>query len=73
MSKKVTINDIAEELQISPKRARAILRKKAIAKPGTRWAWDLKEKATIKAAILGKPAPTKRPRSSTADDRPAMH
>lgn len=71
MSKKITINEIAEELGISAKRARAILRKKAISKPGTRWAWELKEKATIKNLILGKPSAKKK--TTMVDENRAMH
>lgn len=46
-----TIGQIAEELKIHPRDARAILRKKKIQKPSFGWAWDKNEVDKIKQII----------------------
>ncbi len=48
---KVTLGQIAEEMNVDPKTARAILRRKGHERPGTRWVWQLSEKASVKAMI----------------------
>jgi len=50
-TKKVSIVAIANEMKVSPKRARAVLRAASYVRPGTRWVFDADEKQKIKELI----------------------
>ena len=47
----VTIADIAQELSIDAREARALLRKAKVDKPGSSWAWDAADAAAIKKKL----------------------
>lgn len=70
--KTFTLPQLAEELSLSPKTARAILRKAGVKRPGTRWSWPMEKKPEIKAMLKGKKvtakksAVTRRPRGEGA-------
>lgn len=58
--KTFTLPQLAEELSLSQKTARAILRKAGVKRPGTRWSWPMEKKAEIKALLRGKKVAAKK-------------
>lgn len=53
--KTFTLPQLAAELDMTAKAARAILRKNGLKRPGTRWSWGIEDKAKIRAMLKGKP------------------
>lgn len=58
--KTFTLPQLAEEMSLSPKTARALLRKAGIKRPGTRWSWPIEKKSEVKAVLKGKKVAAKK-------------
>ncbi len=63
--KTFSLPQLCTELDLSPKTARANLRKMGYKRPGTRWVWPIEKKSEIKAAIRGKSLPVAAAKKST--------
>lgn len=64
--KTFTATQLAQELEIHPKKARAILRKNGYQRPGTRWTFDSSEKTKLKAVLKEAMKPKKAGRKQKA-------
>lgn len=77
MAKTFTATQIATELNLNPKKVRAILRKAGFQRNGTRWTFDVSERAkvrqTIRDAIKPKRAPRRNSNTVEVPMELAMH
>lgn len=56
--KTFTATSLAKELDMTPKRVRAILRQNGFDRPGTRWVFEMSEKSKMKRVLTATSRPS---------------
>lgn len=71
MSKTFTATQLASDMNLNPKKVRAILRKAGYQRPGTRWTFDNSEKSRIRAVIREATKKASQPRRRKSESLPS--